>query len=335
MPTVKVRDVGEFALIGMLQEIVERGSAPLWDLAFPLTLGIGDDAAAWHATEATELATTDTVVDGVHFRHDLISWEYLGWKVVAVNLSDIAAMGGFPLFALVTLGLKPETEVEDVRSLYRGMLSACGEYGCHIAGGDIVRSPVTFVTVALTGYTRGPVLTRDAARPGDVVAVTGYLGSSAAGLRALLQGVSLAAEPAKRLLKAHVRPQPRLHEGQVLAQRGVRAAMDISDGLVDDLSKMCAASGVGAVVYADKLPVDSAVTELFSEDYLQLALNGGEDYELLFTGPESVVSDLLPSLSPIASILGLIVEDHPGKVMVMDEGGKEIQIERRGWDHFG
>ncbi|MBI2856347.1 MAG: thiamine-phosphate kinase [Chloroflexi bacterium] len=334
MPTVRVRDVGEIALINMLQEMVARGSSPPGDAAFALALGIGDDAAAWRTIEATELATTDTMVEGVHFRHAFSSWEDLGWKALAVNLSDIAAMGGLPLYALATLGLKPETEVEDVRSLYRGVLSACTEYGCYIAGGDIVRSPVTFITVALTGYTRGPVLTRHTARPGDVVAVTGYLGSSAAGLRALLQGVSLAAEPERRLHQAHIRPRPRLHEGQILAQQGVRAAMDISDGLVDDLSKMCTASGVGAIVYTDRIPVDSAVAQLFPGESLRLALNGGEDYELLFAGPEDVVSDVLPLLSPAASILGRIVEDHPGKVLLLDEAGKEVQIDQHGWDHF-
>ena len=180
--TVKVRDIGEFGLIQSLQEMVRQWKQPSRETTFPLLLDMGDDAAAWHTVEATELATTDTLVDGVHFRHDLISWEDLGWKAMAVNLSDIAAMGGSPLYALVTLGLKPETEVEDIHALYRGMLSACQEYQCQIVGGDMVQSPVTFITIAMTGVVRGHVLTRQEAKPGDMIAVTGPLGCAAGGL---------------------------------------------------------------------------------------------------------------------------------------------------------
>ena len=172
MRAAMIRDVGEFGLIRSIQELVCEGQQDSGDDDFLLLLGIGDDAAAWRTPEATELATTDTLVDGVHFRHDLTSWEDLGWKSMAVNLSDIAAMGGRPLYALVTLGLTLDTAVEDVRELYRGMLSACRAYGCRIAGGDIVRSPVDFVTVAMTGAARDPTLTRRTAKPGDSIAVS-------------------------------------------------------------------------------------------------------------------------------------------------------------------
>jgi len=295
---------------------------------------MGDDTAAWQTTEATELATTDTLVEGVHFRHDFISWEDLGWKALAVNVSDIAAMGGLPLYALVTLGLRPETEVEDVHALYHGLLSACREYQCRIVGGDMVRSPVTFVTIALMGVAGGHVLTRDAAQPGDVVAVTGHLGCAAGGLQALLQGTVQEGEQGRHLHNAHCRPTPRIQEGQVLVKHGVQAAMDVSDGLTNDLSKLCVGSGVGAVIYADRVPVDAFLKDAFPRDYLQLALNGGEDYELLFTGKEELISQPVTLFGPLAAIVGRIVADHPGEVQVLDEHGAQLHIHRHGWDHF-
>ena len=334
MLTVKVQEIGEFALIQSLRELVCQGNPSSGEMIFPLLLDIGDDSAAWHTIEATEMATTDTLVEGVHFRHDFTSWEDLGWKALAVNLSDIAAMGGSPLYALVTLGLQPETDVEDVHSLYRGMLSACQEYQCRIVGGDIVRSPATFITIALTGVARGHVLTRHGAQPGDVVAVTGPIGCAAGGLQALLQGTVLEDEQGRHLYNAHSRPMPRIQAGQVLVQRGVQAAMDISDGLTDDLSKMCVSSGVGAVIYADRVPVDAFLKDAFPQDYLQLTLNGGEDYELLFAGNEEVISEVVTQLGPSAAIIGRLVADHPGDVQVLDGRGAELQVDRHGWDHF-
>ena len=334
MRAVTIRDVGEFGLIRSLREMVCRWEQPSGGEEFPLLLGIGDDAAAWHTTEATELATTDTLVSGAHFRHDLTSWEDLGWKAMAVNLSDIAAMGGQPLYALVTLGLQPETGVEDVKALYRGMLSACREYRCRIVGGDMVQSPVTFITVAMTGVAREHTLTRRQAEVGDCIAVTGPLGCAAGGLQALLRDALPDGEPGVHLRMAINRPVPRLDVCQALVRSGIKAAMDVSDGLVDDLSKMCLASGVGAVIHAYRVPVDSFLRDAFPEEYLRFALGGGEDYELLFTGKEEVISNVVDGLAPSASVIGRIVADHPGSVRALDEGGVEISIDLRGWDHF-
>ena len=326
---MKVSELGEFALIRVLQEMVCASGLPS-----PMTLGIGDDAAAWHNPDSVELATTDTMVDGVHFLHDTLSWRDLGWKSLAVNISDIAAMGGLPLHALVTLGLKPETEVDDVKAMYDGMLECCREYNCTIAGGDIVRSPVTFVTVSVVGAAPGPLLTRSAARPGDAVAVTGPLGSSAGGLRMRLESLTFDEAVTRHLASAHYRPIPRVQEGQTLVHEGVRAAMDVSDGLVDDLGKLAAASGVGAEICALKVPIDGYLKKAFPKDHLHLALNGGEDYELLFTGTEDVVSSALAALGPSAAVIGRVVEGRPGEVRVLDDSGAEFEISRRGWDHF-
>jgi thiamine-monophosphate kinase len=334
MHAVKVRDIGEFGLIKSIQELVNRCVQTSEEATFPLLLGIGDDAAAWRTTEATELATTDTLVDGVHFRSDLISWEDLGWKAMAVNLSDIAAMGGSPIYALVTLGLSPETDVEDVHALYEGMISACLQYHCRIAGGDMVQSPVTFITVAMTGVAGESVLTRHESKPGELIAVTGPLGCAAGGLQALLQDTALELEQSRHLYKAHNRPIPRLDACQVLVSCGVNAAMDISDGLTDDLSKMCVSSGVGAIIHAHHVPIDSLLKAAFPQTYLQLALNGGEDYELLFTGNEEVILNVIAELGLHDAIIGRIVAEHPGEVQVLDESGVEIQLNQHGWDHF-
>ena len=330
-----MRDVGEFGLIQSIRELVCDGDQPAGNHGFQLLLGIGDDAAAWRTPEATELATTDTLVDGVHFRHDLTSWADLGWKSMAVNLSDIAAMGGRPLFALVTLGLTPHTRVEDVRELYRGMLSACRTYGCRVAGGDVVRSPVDFVTVAMTGAARAHTLTRRAARAGDRIAVTGPLGCAAGGLQAMISGGLPEGERGQHLKAALNRPVPRLDACETLIRCGVGAAMDVSDGLVDDLTKLCEASGVGAVVEAGQVPADVFLRDTYPEGWLHLALNGGEDYELLFTGPDAIVEAAVGALAPQAALVGRVVADHPGRVRVIDDKGVEVSLARSGWDHFG
>ena len=328
-----MREIGEFGLIKSIQEMVCEQAEQGGDHDFRLLLGIGDDSAAWRTPAAIELATTDTLVDGVHFRHDLTSWEDLGWKSMAVNLSDIAAMGGRPLYALVTLGLTRDTRVEDVRDLYRGMLAACSDYGCRIAGGDIVHSPVDFVTVAMTGAAREPVLTRRAAKPGDSIAVTGPLGSAAGGLQALLRSELPQDECGLHLRAALNRPVPRLDACETLIGCGVKAAMDVSDGLVDDLAKLCEASGVGAIVEAGRVPADAHLRDAYPEGWLQLALNGGEDYELLFTGADAVVEAAVTTL-PLAAVVGRIVADHPGRVRVVDAGGADVALSRSGWDHF-
>ena len=177
-----VSEVGEFALIEILADMIGPHSHQAGPCGFRLTLGIGDDTAAWQTPEATELSTTDTVVEGVHFTRETTPWFDLGWKLMTANVSDIAAMGGLPLYALVTLGLPPDTQVEDIRALYEGMLDMARKYEVAIVGGDIVRSPVAFITLSLNGAHPGKPMLRSAAKPGYQIGVSGYLGSSAGGL---------------------------------------------------------------------------------------------------------------------------------------------------------
>ena len=262
---MRVEDIGEFDLIDVLIEAIERRGL---DRAGPegrlLTIGAGDDAAAWERPAGVEVLTNDVMVEGVHFDLATIGWRDLGWKCVAVNLSDVAAMGCLPGFAVVALGLPGGLRVADLVEMYEGMLDACERYGCALVGGDVVRSPTFFVSVAVTGMAQNggdgppPLLARDGARVGDLVAVTGHVGCSAGGLRMMTEGQKLDDETRAHLRLAHVRPTPRVSEGAALARHGAHAAIDVSDGLLDDLGKLCRASGVGAVVRVDRLPADGS-----------------------------------------------------------------------------
>lgn len=333
-----VKDLGEFGLIERLNAMVTRerggpdnGAA----FAFRLLVDTGDDTAAWQAEAATELATTDTVVEGIHFTRATTPWRDLGWKALAANISDIAAMGGQPLYALITLGLPPETAVAAIEELYRGLLDIGNRYGAAIVGGDLVRAPVLFVTVALTGLRAGPPLRRDTARPGDQVAVTGRLGNSGGGLKLLLAGQDTPERAADFLIQAHRRPEPAVAAGQILAQAGVLTAMDVSDGLADDLSKLCLASGVAARIYAGRMPIHPLLRTAFPGESLALALHGGEDYVLLFTAPPAVMAKTMPLLDKGAAVIGEVTAGPAGQVTLVDTEGGAAVIGRAGWDHFG
>lgn len=332
-----LEDIGEFGLIRRLQTMAGAARLPqpsADELRLPLRIGIGDDTAAWDAPGFTELFTTDTMVDGVHFTQATSSWQDVGWKAMVANLSDIAAMGGSPFYALVTLGLPEGSSIASVEHLYEGLLDACAQYGSAIVGGDIVRSPVFFITIALTGATRTQPLLRSAARPRDHIAVTGALGGSAGGLRMLLEKLRLDPATASALRQAHLRPSPRLAEGRLLAANGVRCAMDISDGLVDDLGKLCLASGVAARLRADDVPRHPALRAAFPGQELSLALNSGEEYELVFAAPPDVMSSVCRVLPAGATVVGEVVSATPGQVTVEDRQGRHIPVTDGGWDHF-
>jgi len=344
--------VGEFELIERLAKEL-AADAPDSNLL----VDIGDDAAVVKRGALADIYTTDTLVDGVHFVAGRIPWRDLGWKSLAVNLSDIAAMGGQPLYSLVTLGLTTNASPADLVELYRGMRAASAKFGGQVIGGDVVRSPVMFVTVAMIGTAtkvgaRPVVLTRSAVRPGYKIAVTGVVGSSAGGLRLISEGSPRRPRSSSVLVKAHNTPVPRVAEGQALVRAGVRAAMDVSDGLVADLGKLCAASGVRAVVTAERVPVAEELRRAFPNDYLQLALGGGEDYELLFAAPPEVMERACARVGLVgATVIGRAVAGHGGArrsgtgrggrltgpadaVRVVDREGREVPVKRPGWDHL-
>ncbi len=325
---MKVSELGEFGLIQLLSDIVGKEGTSRQPL-----VGIGDDAAAWQSDDSILLATTDTMVQGVHFTEQ--NWRELGWKAVAINLSDIAAMGGIPLYALISLSLPEDTEVDDVARLYQGMAEVANQFQVAIVGGNLSNAPIPVITVTLIGEALSEgILTRSGALVGDQIAITGYLGASAAGLKVLTHRVQFDPPTIASLSKAHLQPQPRIAEGQILVRQGVRAAIDISDGLIADLGHLCQASQVGAIIRIDQIPIHPLVRDAFPNDSLSLAMTGGEDYELLFATSREVIEEVkLLTDCPVTAI-GEMIEGKPGEVTLIDKEGKPFQLSGKGWEHF-
>ena len=324
---MKVSELGEFGLIDLLAEMVGGVQDE------HLLIGIGDDAAAWQGDASIQLATVDSFIQDVHFPSGIASWQELGWKAMAANLSDIAAMGGVPRYALASLALPEDTEVDDVTALYTGMLDLAQQYGVAIIGGDISRAPIVIITVTVLGSSqRKPLLTRSAAKPGELIAVTGYLGAAAAGLEMLKKKLQFDPQATACFKQAFLHPSPRIAEGQLLLEQGVKTAIDLSDGLISDLSQIGKASQVGARVEVDQVPVEPAVKVGFGERALEMALAGGEDYELLFTAKAEVIDKVKQSASCPITVIGEIVA---GKgVTVVDRQGNPIKLGKAGWEHF-
>jgi thiamine-monophosphate kinase len=337
---MKVSEVGEFGLIELLSR--ELGIPyPPSAAATPrpgFVVDLGDDAAVTGPSAAATTWTTDTLVEGVHFLASGTSWRSTGWKAIAVNVSDIAAMGGVPGAALVTLCLPPEFCVEHAVDLYRGMKECCDAYGVVVAGGDIVRAPVFSVTVALSGSIEAsadgsfPVLRRSACRAGDAVAVSGVLGDSAAGVRLLQDAAPPRTDAALRLIEAQEHPRPRVDLGRRAAEAGVRCGMDVSDGLLQDAGHIARASGVSIRIDSASVPLSPELRSVFPDQALELALTGGEDYELLLCAPRPVLENLIVAGADL-TIVGEAVEGEAG-VVVVAEDGSERAYASAGWDHF-
>lgn len=331
---MKVRDLGEFGLIDMLAGMVKTGQSAGSATRKNLETGIGDDAAVWRNAAARTLATTDCLVQDVHFKMGQTSWYQLGWKALAVNLSDVAAMGGTAEYALVTLGLPADTQVEDITELYQGLIEIGDQFGVTIAGGDITASEILFISIALTGSAGDKVLRRSGARAGDLIAVTGYPGAAAAGWRLISQGIPASADDAP-LRQAFLQPVPRMQAGWAILDGGGHAAIDISDGLVADLGHICRASRVGAIVKIENIPLHSAAKRIFPRQALDLALGGGEDYELLFTASPATMKQIQTDIGLQVSVIGEIGTENAGQVRLLDAGGDEYHLKQAGWDHFG
>jgi len=321
--------LGEFGLIERLAAIAGA------EASAGLIVGIGDDAAAWRAGDQVLLATTDTLVEGVHFLPEFAPWADVGWKALAVNVSDIAAMGGEPLFALVTLALPLETDVSFADELYGGLMECAREYGVTVVGGDIVRAPQISVTIALIGRAQvrdgSPLLMRrDGAKAGDVIAVTGTLGDSAAGLWRLRKG----ATEEDALVQAHLRPLPPLATAQEAARAGIECAIDMSDGLLQDLGHVCEMSRLGAEVRIEGLPLSEELRAAYPEDAMALACSGGEDYALIITGAEETIEQVGEAISAALTVIGRMFESTEHRPRLLDRDGKELAVAVHGWDHL-
>ena len=333
---MKVSELGEFGLIDLLAKMANSSPGSQASQQ-QLIIGIGDDAAAWHGDASIQMATVDSFIQDVHFSLDTASWDELGWKALAVNLSDIAAMGGVPAYALVSLALPDHTEVKDVTAMYRGMIELAQQFGVTIAGGDTSSAPLVAITITVLGSTKNRdkhILTRSGAEPGEKVAVTGHLGAAAAGLEMLTEKLKLDSEATTRLRRAFLRPYPRVAEGQLLVEQGVKTAIDISDGLISDLNHICKLSRVGARIEVDRLPVEPVVRANSGEKALELALSGGEDYELLFTGSAQTIDKVKRAVSCPITVIGEIIADETGGVILVDSQGNPFHLQKTGWEHF-
>jgi thiamine-monophosphate kinase len=335
-----IRGLGELGTIARIRGAVGASTA------VGVRTGIGDDAAVLALAPGTLLvATTDLVLEGVHFRRAWSSSYDVGWKSMAVNLSDIAAMGGTPRWALIAVALPASTAVEELDALYSGLRDAAAPADVVIVGGDTSASPDGWmINVTLLGEHPGAPKLRSAARIHDAVVVTGTLGRSAAGLALLQTGEmthpGLSARASLELTGAHLRPSARLAEGRWLGgQPGVHAMMDMSDGLATDLGHICRESGVGARIMLDALPVASATREAASalgKDPLEWATRGGEDYELLFTCEPGGVDSLAEGLRRIGgaaiTVIGRI-ERAEAAVTFVDARGTPVML-GSGYQHF-
>jgi thiamine-monophosphate kinase len=324
----------EFDLIDLIRERCALARADV-------RLGIGDDAAILGVPAGHDLvACTDTLVAGVHFPPSTRARD-LGWKALAVNLSDLAAMGATPAWALLALTL-PDAERTFVAEFAEGFAELSTQHRIALVGGDTTRGPLT-VTVVVHGFVPPDrALRRDGAQIGDLVFVTGTLGDAAAGLRCLdhrdpgAHALFNAAPDTREFLIDRLnRPTPRIAAGVALRQFA-SACIDVSDGLVADLRHVAVRSGVGIEIDALQLPASSALLALFDADErLVLQASGGDDYELAFSVPPARVADMQRDLARLgggATRIGRVVAGQG--VRLLDADGSEIALRRRGWEHF-
>lgn len=342
-----VAEVGEFGLIDRFRNVLGESSSDA------VVKGIGDDAAVYRVGgDNVHVVTTDALIEGVHFDRTYVPMRYLGWKAIATNVSDIAAMNANPKYATVALALPNNVSVEQLESLYAGMADACEAFGVSLVGGDTTAASLLSISITLIGEaTEEKVVYRSGAQIGDLICVTGDLGSAAAGFEVLAAGkkgfeaggdgasTTDGAQPDLRefayVIERQLYPQARMDRIQQWAEAEVQptSMIDLSDGLGSDLHHICNASGVGAVIEAGLLPIHVQTflaAERFEKDPAAWALFGGEDYELLFTIPQADVEKLEENSF---AVVGQIVEALDG-VTLRDPDGNVTPLEMGGFKHF-
>ncbi|MZP30386.1 thiamine-phosphate kinase [Heliobacterium undosum] len=363
--------VGEFGLIGRLAQ-AWQGAAPcgiahgnlggLSPVIPPegLRLGIGDDAAVIDVPGGKPLlVTTDMLVEGVHFLWSPERRRLLGRKALAVNISDIAAMGGVPAWAFLSIGVPAGANVEEVEELYAGMGEMAARFGVALAGGDTVRSDKWVINVTLLGLATKAPIGRSGGRPGDLILVTGTVGDSAAGLHLLLSEESMMAAgkgasesneahiseaDRQALLLRHLDPTPRVAEAMALVVHGgVTAMMDVSDGVSSEVHHLCRNAGCGARIDLANLPISPAARRLARREGREVfawALSGGEDYELIFTAPEERVPGLIDHVrretGTDVTVIGRLTDGAAGIMAVYpaEKGGEAVPLAAKGYNHF-
>jgi thiamine-monophosphate kinase len=350
--------MNEFDFINKLRRRVEYGTTSASSfIPHPSSLvqGIGDDAAVFKSLAGNDVVvSTDLLVEDVDFRRDTTQPDLLGHKALAVSLSDIAAMGARPLWALLSIGVPDAVwNSEFLDDFYSGFFELASRYAVTLVGGDVSRTPDRIVidSILVGETTKAGALFRSGAAPGDQIFVTGFLGDAAAGLRLIERGARLPSRTDQSaqanseaehhrleyLLRRQLQPEPRVGWGLLLGERQLASAMiDISDGLSSDLNHLCAESKVGALIDAAGIPIDPLVTELSGRralDPLMLALHGGEDFELLFTVKPEMVAKLPARVDGVSlTHIGEIKEAAHG--VLISEGPRTWNLEPGGWEHF-
>jgi thiamine-monophosphate kinase len=334
---MEIGGIGEFSLIASIRRRMEGKYPP------EVVLGIGDDCAVLQPQTGMDwVITTDTQVEDVHFRRAWLTPYQIGWRAMAVNLSDIAAMGAQPFGALAALALPVATEAAFFDQLLEGLCDLGLRSQCPLIGGNLARDPTHLsLTLTVLGHVpRDQSVLRGGASAGDEIWVSGRLGGSSAGLRTFLHTISLADPVCTALRRRYTQPQPRVREALFLRASGCLTSMiDLSDGLAGDLGHLCEESGVGAQIVAAALPLEAGVrevAEVLGEDPLELALRGGEDFELCCTAPPGTLNPLLDAFRSQFGIeltrVGTMTA-APALQLVHSDGSQTL-LSPQAFDHF-
>jgi len=336
----RVMDIGEFGLIRKISDLLNKEGIR----SKRLTLGIGDDTASFLPRPGYEiLVTCDCLVEGRHFLSRYISPLNLGRRAMTLNISDIGAMGGKPLYALISLGLKAEFLVQDVEEMYRGFLLELNPFGASIIGGNLTQSGNgIFIDITLIGEVeQGKGVRRSGARPGDAVLVSGYPGQAAAGLKLLIQARDSSKILEHPLVKIYNTPSHRAQLGKVIAQSNLATAMiDTSDGFLGDLSHICEESNVGAELFKEKFPVSEELRQaalLFQQDPSDFFLGESDDYELVITCRQQDLTRLRTIITrdfPVLLTQVGRITDAAGEITLVFSDGQRHPAKPAGWDHF-
>lgn len=338
--TETLSDIGEFGLIARIDALLRKKG-----LQNPgMTMGIGDDAASFLPRAGYELVVTcDSVVEGRHYLPGRIAFLDLGRRAMALNISDIGAVGGTPLYALVSLGLKGDTPVADVEDMYRGFIAELNPFEASVIGGNLTKSGNgIFIDITLIGEVeQGKIVRRSSARVGDVILVTGYPGQAAAGLQLLLKSKFTEDLSDHPLVRVYNTPSHRAREGKAIAETGYATSMiDTSDGFIGDLGHICRESGVGALLIQEKLPVSEDLQDTAMElglDPYGLVLKESDDYELIITCSSDHVDRIRSAVSSISDVpvseVGTLTDASRGLKLVLFDGTQR-EIVPAGWDHF-
>lgn len=333
-------DIGEFGLIRRIDELIKKEGI----LTPEVTVGIGDDTASFRPREGYEqLVTCDCLVEGRHYLPDFISPQDLGRRAMVMNLSDIGAMGGRPLYALVSLGLKADMTVEDVEAIYRGFILELNPFEASIIGGNITKTmDATFIDITLIGEVeQDKILRRSTARVGDAILVTGYPGQAAAGLKLMLRSKPTKDLQKHPLVRIFNSPSHRVKEGQAVANSKLASAMiDTSDGFLGDLGHICQESGVGALLIQEQFPISENLRQTALQlklDPHELFLQESDDYELIITCSPEHVAQIRSTIAAVSDApvteVGKIT-DAAGNFQLILPDGSQLRIKPAGWDHF-